>query len=114
MKSTHLLCLSLTLIFVLNADALAEGAYEISVVNGDVVINNFSKKLHEANTIAGRRPPNKAIKIQNDYVFNYYDEQPYIIYSPQTTYNNASCWYQLDPYTFLGDIFGYDYDYFCR
>jgi len=24
------------------------------------------------------------------------------------------CWYQADPYTFLGDVFGYDYDLICR
>lgn len=24
------------------------------------------------------------------------------------------CWYQPDPYTFLGEIFGYDYYYVCR
>lgn len=24
------------------------------------------------------------------------------------------CWYEPDPYTFLGEVFGYDYYYVCR
>lgn len=99
---------------ILNTETLAGGSYEISIVNGDVVISNYSKKSHDPDIIGRTRLPNKIVNIQNNIVTNYYYEQPDNIYSQLTAFNDASCWYQLDPYTFMGEIFGYDYDYFCR
>ncbi len=114
MKSLHRTCISIISALVLSSEALAEGSYEISVVNGDVVINNFSRKSHNPKTIVKRGRSNQIVEIQNEYLVNNYYEQPYAIYSHRTVFDNGPCWYQLDPYTFLGDIFGYDYDYVCR
>lgn len=44
-------------------------------------------------------------------VSQYY---PAYIESAPVIPQGLNCWLQPDPYTFLGEIFGYDYMYVCR
>lgn len=52
-------------------------------------------------------PVASVIRQINPYYPVYIEAMPAIAQGP-------NCWLQPDPYTFLGDIFGYDYIYMCQ
>ena len=108
--------------FIILASAMpaAAGSYQIYVNDGDVVIDHSRSRrqtitreiiIEQEPTVIIERPIviTQPTRIYPDtYYYGYPSAYTQVISAPANR-----CWYQADPYTFLGDVFGYDYDLIC-
>ena len=120
MKAVSSLSIAVLLLTVVSIPASA-GSYQIYVNDGDVIVDRSHNgaRVITRDIIIERQP---TVIVETPIVLTQpvtvYPEPIYYGYSASYTQIISApanrCWYQADPYTFLGDVFGYDYDLICR